>query len=324
MDATVGTPQAGRLTPVGALATAVPRWLGAAALPDCLRDLSRPPVGLWVLGDDVPLTGAPKRHVAIVGTRDASRYGERIATRLAEACARAGLVVVSGLARGVDSAAHRAALGVGGATIAVQGTGVDVPYPVGNRALHREIALRGTVLSEMEPGAPATPGCFPRRNRLIAGLCEVTVVVEAGFKSGAINTAGQALDLGRVVAAVPGPIDEPRSAGCNLLIRDGAQVVTDVEDLLTLFGLSTRSRLAPPEDSSSASREGHAERSSAAVLALISDRSASAEEIASLVNEPIRHVFSILTELEICGLVQRSDGMFRGSLARAGERGSVR
>jgi DNA processing protein len=213
-----------------------PRWIGAQDLPDCFRDLSRPPAGLWCLGDAGALSGSPDGHVAIVGTREASPYGIRVAERLAAACARAGLVVVSGLARGVDAAAHRAALAEGGRTIGVQGTGVDVPYPASHRTLHEALVARGTVVSEMEPGTRATPGCFPRRNRLIAALCRVTVVVEAGFKSGAINTASQALDLGRTVAAVPGRIDDGGSAGANLLIRDGAQVITETADLLALFG----------------------------------------------------------------------------------------
>lgn len=219
-----------------ALGARDPRWIGVQDLPECFRDLSRPPAGIWCLGDPGALAGAPDGHVAIVGTREASPYGIRVAERLAAACARAGLVVVSGLARGVDAAAHRAALAEGGRTIGVQGTGVDVPYPVSHRTLHEALVRRGTVISEMEPGTRATPGCFPRRNRLIAALCRVTVVVEAGFKSGAINTASQALDLGRTVAAVPGRIDDAGSAGANLLIRDGAQVITEVADLLALFG----------------------------------------------------------------------------------------
>lgn len=224
------------MTPREVLGEREPRWIGAQDLPACFRDLSRPPAGLWCLGDSGSLAGAPDGHVAIVGTREASPYGIRVAERLAAACARAGLVVVSGLARGVDAAAHRAALAEGGRTIGVQGTGVDVPYPASHRTLHDALVRRGSVLSEMEPGTRATPGCFPRRNRLIAALCRVTVVVEAGFKSGAINTASQALDLGRTVAAVPGRIDDAGSAGANLLIRDGAQVITEIADLLALFG----------------------------------------------------------------------------------------
>ncbi len=224
------------MRPLEVLGEREPRWIGAQDLPDCFRDLSRPPAGIWYLGDRSAFLGAPEGHVAIVGTREASPYGIRTAERLAAACAQAGLVVVSGLARGVDAAAHRAALAEGGRTVGVQGTGVDVPYPAAHRTLHEALSRRGTVISEMEPGTRATPGCFPRRNRLIAALCRVTVVIEAGFRSGAINTASQALDLGRTVAAVPGRIDDPGSAGANLLIRDGAQVITEIPDLLALFG----------------------------------------------------------------------------------------
>ncbi len=218
-------------------------WIGAPDLPAALGELSRRPEGLWCLGDPAGLAGASACHVAIVGTREASPYGVRVAERLAAAAVRAGLVVVSGLARGIDAAAHRAALSAGGRTVGVQGTGVDVPYPASHRALHAALVERGTVLSEMEPGTTATPGCFPRRNRLIAGLCRVTVVVEAPFKSGAINTATQALELGRVVAAVPGRIDDPSAQGSNLLIRDGAQVISETADLLALFGIGPGQRL---------------------------------------------------------------------------------
>lgn len=226
----------------------------ASALPACLGELPRPVAGLWYLGDRRLLDGAPERHVAIVGTREASPYGVRIAERLADACARAGLVVVSGLARGIDAAVHRAALAAGGLTIGVQGTGVDVPYPASHRALHGAVAAGGLVVSEMEPGSTATPGCFPRRNRIIAGLCRVTVVVEAGYRSGAINTAVQALDLGRTVAAVPGRIDDERAAGSNRLIRDGAQVIAELEDLLALAGAGWR-----PAESAGSLREESAQ-----------------------------------------------------------------
>jgi DNA processing protein len=279
-----------------------------------------------LLGDETALQGAPTRHVAIVGTRQASRYGERIADRLAAACSRAGLVVVSGLARGVDSVAHRAALAAGGATVAVQGTGVDVPYPVGHRALHGELARRATVVSEMEPGTPATAGCFPRRNRIIAGLCEVTVVVEAGFKSGAVNTASQALDLGRTVAAVPGPIDEPRSAGCNLLIRDGAQVVTCVEDLLNLFELSTIGR--EPVADIGRSKVGVLGASSASdalaesVLGILEAGGMDSTEIAGRLAVPIRQLSTSLLELELVGAVQRDGERF--ALGKVGAGGTDR
>jgi DNA processing protein len=150
------------------------------------------------------------------------------------------------MARGIDAAAHRTAIEEGGNTVAVLGTGIDVPYPVGHRQLHRSIGEHGLVLSENPPGATAHAGAFPRRNRIIAALAPVTIVVEAGFKSGALNTASQALELGRVVAAVPGPIDSVQSQGSNQLLRDGAVMIASVEDALALLGVSLpKDRPAP-------------------------------------------------------------------------------
>lgn len=276
-----------------------PRWLAAAALPGCLGDLSHPPAGLWCWGEVGSLDGAPDRLVAIVGTREASSYGLRTARKLAAACSRAGLVVVSGLARGVDAAAHEATLEAGGRTVAVLGTGVDVPYPVGHRSLLREIVGQGLALSEAELGAGARPGCFPRRNRLIAALARVVVVVEAGHKSGAINTASQALELGRTVAAVPGTIDDPRSAGANTLIRDGAQVITGVEDLLTLFGLSTSGPLnGSGFDARSSAPDGAARRSGTGVVGV----KESTSELVERVDSGILPVRQLSTEVLLAEL----------------------
>jgi DNA processing protein len=176
--------------------------------------------------------------VAIVGTRRATAYAERVTRELARTLARAGACVVSGLARGVDASAHLGALEVNGATVAVLGTGLDVVYPKGHAALQREIAEKGLLLSELAPANAAHGGSFPRRNRIIAALASATIVVEAGVKSGALITAGHALELGRTVAAVPGPIDVPQSQGSNELIRDGAVAITSMADVLALLGLT--------------------------------------------------------------------------------------
>lgn len=205
-------------------------------LPACLLDLEDVPPVLWARGnldllDDVP-------RVAIVGTRRATAYGTRITRALAGALSRAGACVVSGMARGIDGAAHRAALAADGTTIAVLGTGADLAYPAAHCALHAEIGERGLLLSEHPPGERANGGSFPRRNRIIAGLARLTIVVEAGVKSGALITAAHATRLDRAVAAVPGPIDQPQSEGTNLLIRDGAHVIAGVEDALALMGLT--------------------------------------------------------------------------------------
>lgn len=208
--------------------------------PASLKDLPNPPSPLFMLGNksllDAPLIG-------IVGTREPTQYGLRIATLLSRALSSGGACVVSGMARGIDAAAHRAALEQPGKTVAVLGTGIDVPYPVGHRDLHRAISEKGLVVSESGPGARAHKGAFPKRNRIIAALCPVTIVVEAGHHSGALNTASQAMELGRTVASVPGPIDSPQSAGTNQLIRDGATVIASVDDALVLAGLSPA---APP------------------------------------------------------------------------------
>ncbi len=216
--------------------------------PAGLRDLPDPPSSLWTVGD---LSMVVPPVVAIVGTRRATPYGERITRELASALARAGVCIASGLARGIDATAHRAALAEGGRTLAVLGTGVDVPYPVGHRALHGEIADRGLLLSERPPGSRAVRGCFPRRNRLIAALAKVTIVVEAGALSGALITARHALELGRDVAAVPGPIDAPASVGSNALLRDGAIVIAAVADAMMLAGVTPaarRPRVVPEGD----------------------------------------------------------------------------
>ena len=216
---------------------------GSEEYPIELLDLPSPPASLYAIGK---ISALAKPRVAIVGTRNSTAYGERTARSLTRSLVRAGVSVISGMARGIDAAAHRTAIEEGGNTVAVLGTGIDVPYPVGHRQLHRSIGEHGLVLSENPPGATAHAGAFPKRNRIIAALAPVTIVVEAGFKSGALNTATQALELGRVVAAVPGPIDSEQCRGSNQLIRDGAVVIASVEDALALLGVSApRDRPVP-------------------------------------------------------------------------------
>jgi DNA processing protein len=222
----------------------------------------------------------------------------RVAVALAEAFTAAGIGVVSGLARGIDSTAHRSALEAGGKTIAVMGTGVDVPYPAAHRGLHAEIAAKGLVVSENEPGTPAVQGCFPRRNRIIAGLARVTIVVEAPYKSGAINTATQALEGGRVVAAVPGPIDSPRSAGANLLIRDGAQVIHSIDDALMLYGLSRGRRDEGPTLGALETAVWDALAAGPAPMELLTDRA----------GLTVRQVLEGVARLELTGMVRQQPG----------------
>ena len=192
---------------------------GDAAYPTALTDLPNPPERLWWIGN---LGLLDTTLVTIVGTRRATGYGERITRELATALSRAGACVVSGMALGIDAAAHRATLEAGGSTIAILGTGADVAYPRAHVSLHRQIVEKGLVMSELRPGAHSHGGSFPNRNRILAAISVLTIIVEAPFASGALITARHAIDLGRDVAIVPGPIDLPQSQGSNLLLRDGA------------------------------------------------------------------------------------------------------
>ena len=272
---------------------------GERDFPPALLDLDNPPKQLHFLGTIEALEGAPDRLVAIVGTRDPSPYGLRVATQLARSLAAAGIGVVSGLARGIDAAAHRSAMEAGGWTVAVLGTGVDVPYPASHRELHGEIAREGLVLSEFEPGTRAQKGSFPRRNRIIAALAKVTIVVEAPYKSGAVNTATQAFGLCRTVAAVPGPIDSARSAGSNLLLRDGAHVIATVDDALGFYGKASQM------DTDSVPALGELE---AQVWDALAPGSASPELLGMRAGLPVRQVLEGVARLELCGMVQQGAG----------------
>lgn len=207
-----------------------PQWPGA------LDDLGpHAPTALWVRGRVDLLTAAPR--VAMVGARASSSYGEQVAAELAGDLASAGAVVVSGGAYGIDGAVHRAALGVGGATIAFLAGGVDRAYPVGHQRLLHQIAEHGALVSEPPCGTAPTKWRFLARNRLIAALGQATVVVEAGWRSGSLNTAGHAATLGRPLGAVPGPVTSASSAGCHRLLREyDAQCVTSAQEVRELWG----------------------------------------------------------------------------------------
>ena len=204
-----------------------------AAYPAALRTIADPPPVLYVRGTVRP---GDARAVAVVGTRRASAYGVQAARHLAGGLARNGVTVVSGLARGIDAVAHDAALLAGGRTLAVLGCGVDVTYPPEHRRLAERIVGSGALLAEVPPGTPPLRFHFPRRNRIISGLCAGVVVVEGREDSGALITACAALEQGRDVFAVPGPIFDPRTAAPHGLLRDGAAPVTRVEDILNALG----------------------------------------------------------------------------------------
>jgi DNA processing protein len=268
---------------------------GSEEYPIELLDLPSPPAALYAIGRISALT---RPRVAIVGTRNSTGYGERTARSLTRSLVRAGVSVISGMARGIDAAAHRTAIEEGGNTVAVLGTGIDVPYPVGHRQLHRSIAEHGLVLSENPPGAKAHAGAFPKRNRIIAALAPVTIVIEAGFKSGALNTATQALELGRVVAAVPGPIDSEQSRGSNQLLRDGAVMIASVDDALALLGVSA------PKDRPIPNLPEHERR----VWDALDGGFVEMDALATRSGLSTPECLSAITSLEIMGLIDCSAG----------------
>ena len=264
---------------------------GDARYPAALHDLPDPPRTLWARGT-LALLDQP--CVAIVGTRRATAYAERVTREIARTLARAGACVVSGLARGVDASAHVGALEEGGATIAVLGTGLDVVYPKGHAALQREIGQRGLLLSELAPANAAHGGSFPRRNRIIAALASVTIVVEAGVKSGALITAAHALELGRTVAAVPGPIDVPQAQGSNELLRDGASVIACMADVLALIGLTAPVQARDLE-------VGGAER---LVWEALAHGGADIDTLCARISLPAHEGLAAVSALEMRGLVE--------------------
>ena len=234
--------------------------------PANLREIPLPPERLWVRGR---LEADDTLAIAIVGAREATQYGIGCAERLAADLAARGITIISGLARGIDSAAHRGALRAGGRTIAVLGSGVDVIYPPENRRLALEVAEGGAVVSQFAPGTPPLAGYFPVRNRVIAGLSLGVVVVEAAEKSGSLITAGLAGELGREVMAVPGPLTSLMSRGAHRLIQDGAALVQGWEDVVAQLPLRFRDQVKPlavPANAGGPNRlvhdqhaEGHAE-----------------------------------------------------------------
>jgi DNA processing protein len=206
---------------------------GGEGLPALLDDLEDPPDALHGIGDEDMVRGITRDGaVTIVGSRHPSSYGLEVAEELGYLLAGAGLVVVSGMALGIDAAAHRGALGARGATVAVLGGGPDIVYPRSERRLYERIVAEGAVTSEMPPGTAPGPGCFPRRNRIMAALGTMTVVIEAAQPSGSLITAERATKLGREVGAVPGLVTTRVARGTNGLLADGAAVIRDAQDVL--------------------------------------------------------------------------------------------
>ena len=269
-----------------------------ALYPPLLAQLHDPPTQLFVRGDPEVL---PRSAVAVVGARSCSPYGAQVARDLARELASAGVVVVSGLARGIDGEAHRGALEAGGATVAVLGCGVDRDYPRSHAELAHRIRQSGAIVSEYPPGVEPAPWRFPARNRIIAGLCNATVVVEARERSGALITADFALELGRDVFAVPGEITAALSAGTNDLLRQGAAPLLSAQDVLFSLGVDKRPRSVTAKVSAGAET----------LLELLADGAQAADDLARLGKLPTAEVATALVELELAGLVTAAEGVYR-------------
>ncbi|QWF82952.1 DNA-processing protein DprA [Amycolatopsis sp. CA-230715] len=272
-----------------------------------------PPLGLWVRGDE-RLDEAADRAVSIVGARAATSYGEHVASEFAYELAGRGVPIFSGAAYGIDGAAHRGALAADGTTVAVLGCGLDVGYPAGHVALLERIAERGLVLTEYPPGTPPARHRFLVRNRLIAALTEGTVVVEAGARSGARNTACTAGALGKVVMAVPGPIGSAMSVGCHQLIRDAsATLVASVADVAETVGRFGDGGAAGDEGPPKPRRptDGLAKDALRVHEALGLRKGKSAEQVATESGIEVSKVRAILPALEIDELAERCDTGWR-------------
>jgi DNA processing protein len=242
---------------------------------------------------------------AIVGTRSCSPYGAQVARRLGRELAAAGATVISGLARGIDAEAHRGALEAGGPTVAVLGCGIDRDYPRAHSALARRVAEVGLLVSEYEPGIEPAPWRFPARNRIIAGLAQATVIVEARAKSGALITADFALEDGRDVFAVPGEITSALSRGTNELLRLGAAPLIEPVDVLAVLGLEEAPARHSLRLSTQASR----------VRELLADRSASVDELVARSGLAADAVAAALVELELAGEAVCAEGVYRAQAA---------
>lgn len=283
--------------------------------PQSLRNIKEAPIALYVLGK---LPADEQACVAMVGTRKITPYGRRVAHKLAGDLTACGVTVVSGLARGIDSECHAAAVRLKKPTVAVIGTGVGRCYPPENRALARAILeYGGAIVSELPFNKPPNAFHFPRRNRIIAGLSQPVVVAEGEIKSGALITAKLALEMGKDVLAVPGPIDSPQSAGPNSLIKDGAGVVTSVADILDYipqqlrFGLDARYFETPSvtpnkEQDNLSPREREA-------LAAVGDGQASLDQVAEAIGADVPEAAGILFELEVKGFLACENGLYSKS-----------
>jgi len=277
-------------------------WPGHPLWPPLLTEIATPPVLLYVLGDAALLA---RPQLAVVGSRRATRPGRLLAAGLVKDLVEAGFVITSGLAHGIDGAAHQAALTAGGATIAVLGTGADVVYPRQHAGLYRAVVRQGAVVSELRLGSPPRPEHFPRRNRLISGLSVGVLVVEAALRSGSLITARMALEQNREVFAVPGSPASHQARGCNDLLRDGAVLVESSEDILSELGVWWH-----PSPSVPAPRPS-LDAAPLAVYQVLAESLQSVEELAQGCGLACSETAALLIDLELAGLAEQEGGLWR-------------
>ncbi len=285
--------------------------VGDDAYPPELTDLADPPMALFARG----LQLKPAPSVALVGSRTPSLAGEEMAGWLARELVAAGCTVVSGGALGIDAASHQACLAAGGSTVAVLGCGIDVVYPKTNRDLFERLGVEGTVLSEYAPGTPPEPFRFPARNRIVAALCVAVVVVEGAAGSGSLITAEHAMELGRQVFAVPGPVSSELSAAPHQLIRDGAGLIRGPEDLLQELDLrpgSSAAIRAPGNEAGTAPQAAAlADLPALAPIVLEEVRGPTAPDVISTrTGLPVHQVLALLMRLELTGFVREVGGRY--------------
>ena len=279
--------------------------------PELLREIYDPPIGLYWQGEYI----VDRPCVAIVGTRRATLYGRRVAKKMAAELARLGFCVVSGMASGIDTAAHEGALEVGGKTVAVFGCGLDTIYPSENMDLYQKIVAHGAVVSEFPFGRRADRQTFPMRNRVVAGICQGVVVVESAASGGSMITARFAGEQGRTLMAVPGRIDQASSVGCHQLIRDGAIMVTSVDDILEELRYQ-RTQFPGEESQLNLGGEDAAQLQVSEAEQVVLDCFSGGEfglldDIAERLGKPIAELSGILMSLELKRLiVKRADGRF--------------
>ncbi len=271
--------------------------------PESLRQISQAPPILFGQGDVRVLS---QRSVAIVGSRKASTYGRRVAEELASGLCEQGYVIVSGLAVGIDAAAHRSAIQASGLTLAVKGCGLDIDYPAKNSDLARKISEHGAVITEFFPGTPPEAGNFPARNRIISGLSAAVLVVEAGPASGSLITAYLGLEQGREIMAVPGSIYSYNSRGCHRLIREGAALVTDVTEIMEVLGQQfTEKGLAQSSETVKVSSLSADEKQ---VVDNLDSEPQHIDDIAARCGIPVSRVCTAVLRLELKGLVVNHSG----------------